>query len=184
MRATKKNDGRGFQTMLENLFAEYERLGTAAISKVDPPVKIMGWGARRKVIFQANPWLDYAGTLAGGRAIHIEAKSTAGPTLAILAEDSNGSGIKHTQQTSAMRHLRMGAAVFYLWWNTAADDMRIVTPNMVAAQLATRKSLRWMDAHRIPYGPGRLIYDPLAFVLTAPEVSTTDPLPSDPYAGA
>ncbi len=164
----KKNDGRSFQALLELIFAEYERLGTATIRKVDPPVRVMGGGKFRKVIFMANPWLDYAGTLKGGRAIHIEAKSTEGPTLRIIPEGADGGGIKHTQQATALRHASYGAAVFYLWMNQAADDLRIVTPNMVAAQLTQRKSLRWCDAHTIPRGAGMLIYDPLRFTQTEP----------------
>lgn len=166
------NDGRSFQKFLDLLFAEYERLGIASIRKVDPPTRVVGTGKLRKVIFMANPWLDYAGVINGGRMVAIEAKSTEAKVLPIETPGRTVSGIKMTQQATAMRLQRMGAVVFYLW--RCKDDVRIATPNMVAA---AGKQLRWCDAMPMPRGPGALAFDPLAAFahLQAPELPTAYP---------
>lgn len=170
------NDGRRFQALLDMICLEYARRGIADIRKVDPPVRVMGGG--RRVVFLANPWLDYHGVIAGGRAVAIEAKSTSAPILSIVAEDSKNSGIQHHQQASALRLEAMGAAVAYLWQYN--DAIRIITPSMVAAQLTKRKSLRWCDAHKIPAGPGLIFADFVACLQTLTPGRFTATLPTNP----
>lgn len=183
MSKASSNDGRTFQATLDMICAEYARRGIADIRKVDPPVRVMGTGKHRRVIFLANPWLDYHGVLAGGRAVAIEAKSTSAPTLAIVPQDSKNSGIQHHQHQTAMRLEAMGAAVGYLWHFDGR--IRIVTPSMVNAQLLRRKSMRWIDAYPVPAGEGLILADFVACLQTltssrtAPTVSPTpNPTPN------
>lgn len=166
--SNRHNDGRQFQTLLETIHAAYEARGIALMRKTDPPVRVMGSPFKARVIFMENPWLDYAGTWGAnnGRAIIIEAKATTEPTLRIIPEGKAGAGIKHTQLVNAERWRDAGAAVAFLWHYNA--EIRIFTPAMVRAALTERKSLRWMDVHKIPQGEGFIVFDYLSalFALT------------------
>lgn len=167
------NDGRYFQDTLTAVFDEYERLGIASIKKTEPPMRVVGGGKFRRVIFLANPWLDYAGTTNLGRAVIIEAKSTSKPRLGI---DSNeAAGIKTHQRETALRWQNMGAVAFYLWhWTDGIrEGVRLLTPTIVENALRRGvRSVTWDDALRIPRGAGRLIFDPLA-AYTAAQTPTT-----------
>lgn len=165
--ANKANDGRAFQDTLVGIFGEYERRGIATIRKIDPPVRVMGGGKARRVIFMPNPWLDFAGTTNRGHAIIIEAKSTSEARLGI-----NDRGIKPHQMEIALRWRGMGAIVFFLWHFTDGthEGVRLVLPSQVLA--AERKSLRWDDAFRIPRGTGFLLFDPLRAYVAATSGST------------
>lgn len=153
------NDGRRFQELMDKIHAAYEQRGIARIRKTDPPVRVMGSPMKARVIFQPNPWLDYAGswTVNGGRAIIVEAKSTVEPSLRIVGEGMSGSGIQHSQLLNAEAWRAAGAAVGFLWHYNG--DVRIFTPAMIRAALTERKSLRWIDVHKIPQGEGFIVFD-------------------------
>lgn len=170
------NDGRRFQELMDKIHAAYEQRGIARIRKTDPPVRVMGSPMKARVIFQPNPWLDYAGSWKAnsGRAIIIEAKSTVEPTLRILGEGMDGSGIKHTQLVNAEAWRDAGAAVAFLWHYNA--EIRIFTPAMVRAALTERKSLRWMDVHKIPQGEGFIVFDYLRALYALTKCITGDTL--------
>ncbi len=155
----RHNDGRQFQSLLETIHSAYESRGIARLRKTDPPVRVMGNPAKARVVFQPNPWLDYAGTWGAnnGRAIIVEAKATSEPTLRIIGEGMTGAGIKHAQLVNAEGWRDAGAAVAFLWHYNA--EVRIFTPAMVRAALTERKSLRWIDVHKIPQGEGFIVFD-------------------------
>ena len=155
----RNNDGRQFQALLETIHSAYESRGIAMLRKTDPPVRVIGSPFKARVIFQENPWLDYAGTWGAndGRAIIIEAKATSEPTLRIIPEGKDGAGIKHAQLVNAEAWRDAGAAVAFLWHYNA--EVRIFTPAMVRAALTDRKSLRWIDVHKIPQGEGFIVFD-------------------------
>lgn len=155
----KSSTGQAFERELAMVCDHYRRAGEADIEKIDPPTKTITYGGRARTILLANPWLDFSGTWTrqGGRAIHLEVKSTQEPRLAILAEGQSGSGITHRQLQNARRWKLAGAAVAFLWHHER--EVRIVTPTMIQLQLATRRSLRWIDAHPVPKGPGFCLYD-------------------------
>lgn len=181
----RHNDGRGFQSLLETVNAAYESRGIARIRKTDPPVRIMGNPSKARVIFQPNPWLDYAGawTANDGRTIIIEAKATSEPTLRIVGEGMTGAGIKHAQLVNAEAWRDAGAAVAFLWHYNA--EIRIFTPAMVRAALTDRKSLRWLDVHKIPQGEGFIAFDYLralsALTKRAAGGTPGNAQPSDPF---
>lgn len=111
MRTNAKNDGRDFQVEIENSLirvSEFIRL-----RKVDPPVKILGGGKFRKVIFLPNPFLDYVGCWRerGGRAVFMEAKATSKDQLAF---NSSG-GITENQMDSMKQWTAAGGIAFVLW---------------------------------------------------------------------
>lgn len=154
--------GQSFERRIAMICDAYRKAGLADIRKVDPPTLTTGSRRATKIIHLANPWLDFVGTWTarGGRMIQIEAKSTEEPVLQILKEGRSGSGITYNQQINARRWANAGAAVGFLWH--FQGEVRFVTPTMVEAQLTQRYSLRWIDAHRVPAGPGFILHDFLA----------------------
>lgn len=148
--------------MVEKSAATY--VGKLRLRKVDPPARIMGGGAGRRVIFLENPFLDFVGvwTECGGRAVFIECKSTAKPKLTF---DSDG-GITTTQLDALRNWHNAGAVAFVLWqWG---ERVRMVTAALLAkcrdeARFGTRfKFLDWEDfgiGHDIPAGEGWCMVD-------------------------
>lgn len=142
----------------------YEQAGIAYLEKVAPPVHVSRRpaGPGKKPIVDVrlleNPFLDFVGTweARGGKLLMLECKYTTDPLLSIGGDH----GIKGKQLASAIRWERSGAAVAFLWRCAAGgQDTRLVTPNMVRAQLTRRKSLRWVDAHPVPQGKGFILID-------------------------
>lgn len=165
--------GQSFERRIEMICDHYRSAGIADIRKVDPPTKTFGQGKNRKIVHLANPWLDFVGSwrAQGGRMIQLEAKSTEEPTLAIVKPGGKTSGITYNQQMNARRWADAGAAVAFLWhWR---GDVRLVTPTMVEAQLTQRMSLRWIDAHPVPPGPGFIFHDFLAMMASLKRPPTT-----------
>jgi len=113
MRTNQNNDGRDFQAEIQRSANEYLYRGWMRLRKVDPPSRVIGGGAGRRVIFLENPWLDFAGvwTERHGRAVFIEAKSTTEPKLAV---DRDG-GVTE-KQADAIIHWRIAGAVAFVLW--------------------------------------------------------------------
>lgn len=158
-RPNSSNTGKGFEALLDKIHAAYEGRGIASLSKAEPPVKIIGGGLARKIIPMRNPFVDYIGAwhTEGGRALFIEAKSTAEPRLPVGGDD----GLKLQQVESLNRWHRAGAAVGVLWLHAA--DVRLVSLDIINAQ-RSRKSITWDEADVIPPGPGFIIYDYLSLL--------------------
>jgi len=160
-RTNFKNDGRGFQREVEMSAEAYKRLGLARLAKIDPPVRMIGGGSHRKVIFLANPWLDFAGvwTAHHGRALFVEVKSHESGRLPI---ESSG-GISTTQMAAICSWRMAGAAVAVLW--RRRGYVRLWTPEMIFAKKASgEKSLVFEDGHIVKQGAGTLIWDFLAIL--------------------
>lgn len=79
------NTGKTFEKVLTHVFYAYRSTGIMDVRKTDPPVKVVGTGGRRQVIFMDNPWVDFLGAWKerSGRMIALEAKSTATNHLAV-----------------------------------------------------------------------------------------------------
>ncbi len=171
MRKKPASNGTIFENALVRTLDAYRSAGLCDLEKVEPPVKTFGSQKGRTVIFLKNPFLDFIGswTERDGRLLVVECKSTETDTLTIGALDEtalgkkvSASGIKMSQILSGHRWQRSGAAVCYLW--NYHGSVKLVTPNMVSAQLTHRKSLRWCDAHPVPQGPGFILIDFLALL--------------------
>lgn len=153
--ANYSNDGRSFERSIETINGQYERQHRATISKVEPPCRILGWGAARRVIFLESPWLDFSGcwTANGGRAIHFEAKSTIEPILPAGGQRS----LKQTQIQAMQRWQAAGAATWLLW--QLAGQVTFWTVAMILAGLAQHKSLVFGDGHVVEAGNGFVFHD-------------------------
>ena len=152
---TTTNDGRDFEKDLARICGIYRERGVADLEKVEPPVRVLGHGPGRKVIFMENPFLDFTGALTfmGGRACHFEAKSTTDPVLPC----GKDYGFTDTQRRALSRWRRSGAAAFLLW--ECGGRVRIFFEDMIEAGLAERKSLVWADGLDVPAGNGFIFYD-------------------------
>lgn len=153
--SSKSNDaGQGFQTRLESIFAGYRKAGIADIEKIDPPVKIMGGGKFRRVIFMENPWLDFGGTWSqqGGRAIFIEAKSTEKDRLSL------GSGVSDNQIKALRRWTKSGAVAGVAWLHS--NQIKIIPAiELLSAWDAGAKSIRWQHLPAVERGLGLIEFD-------------------------
>jgi penicillin-binding protein-related factor A (putative recombinase) len=158
-KAKRSNDaGKSFQTRLESIFLGYRKAGRADIEKIDPPLKVYGTGAKRSVVFLENPWLDYSGvwTESGGRAIHIEAKSTEGERLAL-----GGSGVSDNQIKALRRWTNFGAVAAVAWHH--GNEIKIVpAKELLDAWDAGAKSMQWRHLPAVERGMGLVEFDILA----------------------
>lgn len=160
-----RNDGRDFEKSIEQCCRIYREKGIARIEKVEPPVRVLGYGPSRKVIFLQSPYLDFTGTwtAAAGRSIHFEAKSTLEPTLQC------GKKTKfHQGQRDALRDWHQAGAMAFLLWEMRGE-CRLFFHSMIEAGLEQRKSLVFSDGLKVPAGKGFMFYDFLSVVSIYPE---------------
>lgn len=141
-RKNANNTGKQLESTLESVHRRYRKQGVADIEKIDPPVKVLGGGIKRRVVFLENPWLDYGGVIAGGMAVHLEAKSTDGGTLPCGGDN----GITDTQYKAMRRWQATGAVVGCLWYCFEYQEARIVTVEDIEITLEHRKSVKWETA--------------------------------------
>lgn len=164
MPAKPVSAGTAFEKSIRQTCDAYYSAGIAYLEKVAPPVLVLRPPGRLPVIrLLENPFLDFVGTWTArdGKLLMIECKYTTGDTLSIGAE----SGIKLKQLEACEKWERAGAATAILWRSAAGGhDTRILTPDMVRAQLTRRKSFRWCDAHAVPQGRGFILIDFLAIL--------------------
>lgn len=160
--AKAKPTGTSFEDHVAIACEVYEIQGRATFSKVCPPIKVFGGGnaGPKKVVPLPNPFVDFTGawTERGGRAIHLEAKSTQNPRLPVCRDD----GITTEQVEALERWWSAGAAVGLLWHHLGS--VRFVTLGMILAVRdgGERVSLAWDKAYPIPEGSGMMSFDFLA----------------------
>lgn len=150
------NQGRALQGEIDRIANAYRTVGIAKLHKVDPPCRVVGFGAARKVIFMPNPFVDYVGTWTqrGGRSLALEAKSTAEPKLPIRQQ----SGVTEKQFEALSEWEQHGAAVGILWGYK--NEIRFVPMAAARAQLAAGvKHVKWDTATVIPRGLGLVTFD-------------------------
>ncbi len=154
--AKEKPTGTKFEDHVQLVCEAYAAQGRASLAKVAPPVLVLRGGA--KVIPLPNPFVDFTGawTERGGRALHIEAKSTTDPRLPIY----NETGIKPHQIENLERWRKAGAAVGVLW--EYGTEVRMVSLSLIYKTAEVRKSIPWVDAYPIPKGTGLVSFDFLA----------------------
>lgn len=153
----KANTGKEFERLLEAIFTGYLNRGIAKIEKVDPPVKVVGGGKARRVIFMKNPWLDYAGvwTEMGGRLLILEAKATETERLEI-----GDGGITSKQMENLASWHRFGAVTAILWGHRG--QVKVITAATIqAAADMELKAFQWRHLPATPTGEGWVVADVL-----------------------
>lgn len=155
-RTNWKNDGRSFQKEIETTVGGYLSRRIAMLRKVDPPTRLVGTGLQRKVIFMANPFLDFVGTWTarGGRALFVECKSTQTHRLPF---NSSG-GLTATQWVTMKSWTLAGAVCCLVWkWN---NRVVLFTPDYLKfAEARADKSLKHGNGIQVPSGQGNLTWD-------------------------
>lgn len=99
--------------MFERTVSAYFNAKVLRMVKVEPPVRVIGWGATRQVIFLENPFPDWTGvwTERAGRSLMIETKSTCEPRLAMKEK-----GALSANQIDWLKRWHVeGAAVGVVW---------------------------------------------------------------------
>lgn len=155
---SKKNQGTWFEGDLVKICRAYRHNGVMELEKVEPPTRVV----KRPPTFQpeilrmANPFLDFVGvwTRRQGRAVFLEAKSTAEPKLGL----KQSGGLSEAQYDSLVRWNAAGAAVGILW--AYAQHVRFVPLLACVAQLeAGVKHVKWENATPVPQGTGWVMWD-------------------------
>lgn len=156
-RTNSKNTGKPFQSELELTNAGYLDRGILYAEKVAPPTLTVGGGARRRIIYQKNPFLDYVGafTARGGRAVVFEAKSTQDHRLP-LARDG---GLTVTQWQALWQWHNRGAVAFLLWQQRGQGVTLWTWAMLHAAWESGAKSLLFEHGIRVPSGAGKVLHD-------------------------
>lgn len=141
-----KNTGTDFENILDTQHAAYHAQGRAYLEKTSQPIKVFGPPGHKRVIHLDNPFLDFTGCWIerGGRSIHIEAKVTGEPRLAIYSE----TGLKVKQMHALHAWHKAGAAVGVLWFHQGAARLLTLT-QIEAARESGRGSVRWERAYTL-----------------------------------
>jgi len=178
LRSNRENDGRPFQRELEITAGGYQCRRIATLRKVDPPTRLVGSGAARRVLFMANPFLDFVGvwTAHHGRALFIEAKSTATHRLPF-----NRSGGITPEQLASIKTWRHAGAAAAVLWRFGMRVALFLPEDLIQAEGRGDKSLVFENGRRVPAGEGNLIWDFLPVLESAiwPQAKSA---PSEPVA--
>lgn len=103
--------GLKFEEIVNEACEHYKTIGLAYIEKTPEPMRVIGVLNRKlgqfKAVFEKTAQPDYKGTMAGGRTVVFEAKSTETDRI---KQDA----VTEEQRDSLNRHEAMGAQCFVL----------------------------------------------------------------------
>lgn len=139
----KANQGKWFESLVEQVTTNYERKGIMRLRKVDPPTFMYNGQWVRK----QSPFLDYVGTWTerNGRAIFLECKTTSHGKLPMLSK----SGLTDDQYKALKDWHLAGAVSCLLWANRSM--VALVTASQLqthierATQMHTARCLTFED---------------------------------------
>ena len=149
--------GESFEQQIAKIGEQYERRGIMRVSKVDPPVKHLGKKHENRLIYLANPYLDFVGAWSerGGRAIFFEVKDIDRTTLPTGVK--TGDGVSVNQMIALMRWRDAGAACFVLWRSGAV--VRLVTVETLRLAQTEGRGVRAEECIPVAQGMGFILYD-------------------------
>lgn len=110
-----KKAGEDFEDRLNKEHGIYRVKGKAVIDRLGPRTA----GSPKKLRYVARAPIDFSGTIAGGRSVYLEAKST---SLLESGKPVGTLGIRHgglnpEQVQELVIRSKMGALCLVLWWN-------------------------------------------------------------------
>ncbi len=149
------NSGKRFETVLTHIFDAYRSTGIMDIRKTDPPVKVVGAGGRRQVIFMDNCFVDFMGAWKerSGRMLALEAKSTAENSLSV----GKTGGVTARQWRALCDWSAAGAACGILW-ECPAGVFFVCLGNANEA-IKSGKRLKPENGIRLQPGKGFVFFD-------------------------
>ncbi len=161
-----RNTGKPFEKQIIDVADIYERNGVLALSKADPPTRIV---PVNRIIYLANPYLDFVGCWQerGGRALFIEAKSTDKPELDL---NSDG-GLSETQVKNFRRWVGAGAAVGLLWEHKG-QVVFVKWPTIEERLRAHKNKIHFHHGEAVKQGTGFVLYDFAVNLRNAYETTT------------
>jgi hypothetical protein len=134
------------------------------LRKVDPPTRVIGSGAFRRIIFQMNPFLDFCGawTERDGRAVFVETKSTSEPKLTV-----NTSGGLTVTQVESLRHWHNAGAVAFVLWEYRGEVALLPAAMIIehVKQIVAGTAFKYIDRATVyphwmvPKGLGFITFD-------------------------
>lgn len=118
---SSQRKGANFEACLEHYHQLLEAQGRAAIFKVPTPLAIRSVGADGLITGRksAPVWVDYAGCLAGGQAVAIEAKVTSGHRWA-------PSGLRAAQLERLRQVDALGGLALVLVWSSHYGSLTVI----------------------------------------------------------
>lgn len=148
--------GKSFEAEVQMVLTQYEHRGLMRVRKVDPPVRVLGFGVKRRVIFLKNPWLDFVGAWdeREGRCVIIECKETREPRLPFGRDE----GITQSQLHNLHCWSASDAAAFILW-RTGGQTFFATIRQLYKARDDGRKSLTPDYCDTVQPGLGFAIMD-------------------------
>lgn len=140
-----KENGDAAEKLILDHCEEYRRQRRANLRKVDPPSKVVSFGGKPKIIYQANPFLDLVGvwTESAGRAVFLEVKSTEKHRLPV----SRPNGITGKQIESLQDWRDSGAVTGLIWVRCVPEPvLKVISLETIEfAEACGNASLPWDD---------------------------------------
>ncbi len=152
-----KNDGRTFESAFERTADAYFNARILRLTKVEPPVKVVGFGANRRIIFLENPFPDYTGawTERGGRSLMIETKSTCEPRLRL--QDKGMLSANQIEWLKRWHHSGAAVGVVWEWMNQGAVFLPI--GQVLTIWKSGRRHIKFEEGDPIRQGRGFVLFD-------------------------
>lgn len=157
MTKNASNDGRTFEDAFLKTADAYFNARILRLSKVEPPVRVVGWGEKRKVIFMENPFPDWTGvwTERAGRSLMIETKSTCEPKLAMKEKGSLSAN--QIEWLKRWHHSGSAVGVVWEWMNHGAVFIPI--GQVVGIWQSGRRHIKFEECQPIRQGRGFVLFD-------------------------
>lgn len=152
-----RNDGRDLEATFAATCEAYFSSRVLRLTKVEPPVRVVGWGANRKIIFLENPFPDWTGawTERGGRSLMIETKSTSEDQLRMA---TNGA-LSINQIEWLKRWHWAGAAVGVVWEWRNHGAVFLPIGKVWDVWQSGRRHIKWEEGDPIQQGMGFVLMD-------------------------
>lgn len=149
-----KSAGAEFEKRVTGMHGVYEMERKAHIRKLSPETA----GNPKRLRYISRAPVDFAGVLAGGRAVFIEAKSTG---LLPSGNPSGTLGIRHgelnvEQVAELVKRAKLGALCLVLWWNGRHCGVFQVTPAWFDAGIGTgikAEAFTWLEGDSVDWLP-------------------------------
>lgn len=152
-----KNDGRGLESTFESTCEAYFQSRVLRLTKVEPPVRVVGWGANRQIIFLKNPFPDWTGvwTERGGRSLMIETKSTCEAKLPMAEK-----GMLSINQIEWLKRWHYaGAAVGIVWEYRNHGTVFVPIGTAWAIWESGRRHIKFEEGDPVLQGQGFVLLD-------------------------
>lgn len=151
------NDGRTFEDIFRKTADAYFYARILRLTKVEPPVRVVGWGPNRRIIFLENPFPDWTGAWCerGGKSLMIETKSTSEPRLRL--QEQGALSINQIDWLKRWHQCGSAVGVVWEWMNQGAVFLPIGLIDQVWK--SGRRHIKFEEGDPIQQGKGFVLID-------------------------